>query len=40
MSPENQWVGSDVFPIEIVPFKKDMLVFAGGKDQTISRGEK
>ena len=26
MSPENQWL-EDVFPIEIVPFLGDMLVF-------------
>ncbi len=26
MSPENQWL-KDVFPIEIVPFLEDMLVF-------------
>ena len=30
MSPENQWL-EDVFPIEIVPFFGDMLVFGGGK---------
>ena len=28
MSPENQWL-EDVFPIEIVPFLGDMLVFRG-----------
>ena len=28
MSPENQWL-EDVFPIEIVPFLGDMLVFGG-----------
>ena len=28
MSPENQWL-EDVFPIEIVPFLGDMLVFWG-----------
>ena len=28
MSPENQWL-EDVFPIEIVSFLGDMLVFAG-----------
>ena len=28
MSPDNQWL-EDVFPIEIVPFLGDMLVFGG-----------
>ena len=28
MSPENQWL-EDVFPIEIVPFWGDMLIFRG-----------
>ena len=28
MSPEIQWL-EDVFPIEIVPFTGDMLVFGG-----------
>ena len=30
MSPENQWL-EDVFPIEIVPFWGDVLVFGGVK---------
>ena len=34
MSPENQWL-EDVFPIEIVPFLADMLVFGGVHFQTI-----
>ena len=32
MSPENSWL-EDVFPIEIVPFLEDMLVFRGVKQQ-------
>ena len=28
MSPENQWL-EDVFPIELIPFLGDMLVFGG-----------
>jgi len=28
MFPENQWL-EDVFPVKIVPFKGDMLVFSG-----------
>ena len=28
MSPENQWL-EDVFPIEMAPFLREMLVFVG-----------
>ena len=31
MSPENQWL-EDVFPIKIVPFSGEMLVFGGVMD--------
>ena len=37
MSPENQWL-EDVFPTEISPFFRDMLVFVGVS--TISKIQK